>query len=319
MSTTPTTTERPARAPYTVLGGARRDRVRRYTSSLAFVVLARGDRLFRAELLRDLASRRLGEILWIEGHEPSADLETLAHDFPDVRFILLKASCSTGERVSIGIAEAAAPLVFVLWSDTRLGVVAPELPALLEKSAALCTVPAARNARHESIPTWQSPQWKRRRLAIAYHVPRRDGERTLFPFDYCGIYNREKYAQSGGYDPAVGSPYWQKLDFGMRSVLWGERVEGSTGLTLSYTGTPPEDDATPDAGYKLFWLKNAAVRVTADSGHLPAWRALEYVLRSGSGPLVALREFRQVRAWVRTHRYRFRRDARDTVEHWERS
>jgi len=291
--------------------------VRRYPFPLTLLVLGRGDRLFRSELLKDLEKRNIGEVLWVEGHEPSADVESLAHDFPGVRFLLLKAPCTMGERVNIGIGEAGAPLVLALWSDTRLSAVPHPLLAALEKSPVTCTVPTARNARREPIPSWQSPLGRRRRFTLSFHAPRRSGERTLYPYDFCGIYNREKFAQSGGYDPGIASPYWQKLDFGFRTILWGERLEGSTDYSLTYTGAPPEEDTTPDAGYKLFWLKNVAVRIRRDAGVLPALRAFEYMARSDTGPLDAMREFRAVRAWVRTHRYRFRRDARDIVERWE--
>jgi hypothetical protein len=291
--------------------------VRRYPFPLTLLVLGRGDRLFRPDLLRDLESRGLGEILWVEGHEPSADVETLTHEFPGVRFLLLKSPCTMGERINIGVEEAGAPLVLAFWSDARISDLPGSLLGALDKSPVLCSVPAARNTRRDPIPSWQSPLLRRRRLTVAFRLPRRSGERILYPFDYCGIYNREKFAQSGGYDPAIANPYWQKLDFGFRSILWGEKVEGSTAFTVTYTGTPPEEDTTPDAGYKLFWLKNVAVRIRRDAGVLPPWRAIEYMSGSDTGPLGALREFRSVRVWVRKHRYRFRRDAREVVERWE--
>ena len=65
MSTTRTTSDRGGRTPYTVVGGGRRDRVRRYPYALTLLVLSRGDRLFRSDFLRDLEDRpgggRLGE------------------------------------------------------------------------------------------------------------------------------------------------------------------------------------------------------------------------------------------------------------------
>ena len=138
----------------------------------------------------------------------------------------------------------------------------------------LCTVPVARNARKEPIPTWQAPLWKKRRFSLSWHVPRVEGERVLYPFDYCGLYNRLKFSQTGGYDPAITNPYWQKLDFGLRCFLWGERLHGTIRLGLTYTGAPPQEDATPDEGYKKVWLKNLAVRTRREMGVLPAWRAL---------------------------------------------
>ncbi len=303
--------------PYTVLGGPRWDRVRRYPFPLTLLVLSRGDRLFRSEILRGLMDREAGEILWLEGSEPSTEMETLAHDFPDVRFLLFKGSGTIGERVNIGITEARSPSVLVLWSDTRL----TELPAGVQRgfedSGVICWVPLARNIRSEAIPSWQSPQWKRRKLSLAFRVPQRTVEPTLYPFDYCGLYNREKFSQSGGYDPAIANPYWQKLDFGLRCFLWGERIRGNRDIALTYTGSPPEEDTTPDEGYKRFWLKNLAVRRRREMGFIPLSSVLEYMTHSDTGPLYAIKEFREVRGWVQTHRFRFRREPRDLQQEWE--
>jgi len=299
------------------MGGARGDRVRRYPYRVTLLVLSRGDRLFRPELLRDLQGRGFGEVLWIESEKPSPEVETLSHDFPEVRFLLLKAPSTIGERVNIGIAEARAPLVLVHWSDTRLTGFLPRAIDTIEKSEILCSVPVSLTPQQEPFPSWQAPHWRRGRLLVTFHAPRRDGESVLFPFDFCGVYNRQKFSQSGGFDPAVANPYWQKLDFGMRCFLWGERIQGTTGISLMYTGAPPEEDATPDEGYKQFWLKNIAVRVRNEMGFLPGWRALEYMARSDTGPLSAVQEFRAVRSWVRTHRFRFRRESRDLIARWE--
>jgi hypothetical protein len=317
MSTTPSTSETAAGLPYTVLGGPRRDRVRRYSQPLTFLVLGRGDRLFRSELLRDLLDRRAGEILWVEGPEPSADLETLSREFPEVRFLLVKAPCTAGERVNLGMGESRAPMVMVLWSDTRISRFTETFVDAVERSGALCGVPVARTAHEDVIPSWQSPTGRKRRFAVSFRAPSRDAEPTLFPFDYCGLYNRLRFSQSGGYDAALRNPYWQKLDFGFRCFLWGERVQGTTGLTLTYTNAPADENATPDASYKLFWLKCLAVRARGELGYLPFRRLPEYLLRSDTGPVAAVSEFRAARAWVRTHRFRFRRDPRDLLERWE--
>jgi len=326
MSTTRTTSDGPehgsapgasSRVPYTVIGGPRWDRVRKYPYNITLLVLSRGDRLFRADLLSDLLSQERGEVVWVEGHEPSADVESLARDHPDVRFLLLKAPTTAGERINIGMAEARSPFVLCFWSDMRPARLAAGQMESLEKSAAVCTVPLSRNARLHAIPTWQSPVWKRRRLSVAYRIPRNDGEVTLFPFDFCGIYNTERFLRTGGFDPSLSNPYWQKLDFGFRCFLWGERMVGTTQLALTYTTAPPTDDSTPDQSYKLFFLKNMAVRLRREMGTLPAWFILDYLVHSDASPLYSLREFRAVRDWVRIHRFRFRRDPRELIQRWE--
>ena len=219
----------PARVPYTVIGGPRWDRIRKYPFSLTLLVLSRGDRLFRSDLLRDLLARRAGEVLWVEGHEPSADVETLAKEFPDVRFLLINGPTTPGESLNIGMAEARAPLVLCFWSDMRVDRLPPGVGETLEKSGALCTVPLLKNSRLQTIPSWQSPAWKKRRLSLAFRIPRREAENTIFPFDYCGVYNTEKFLRSGGFDASIPNPYWQKLDFGFRCFLWGKRCPDPRG------------------------------------------------------------------------------------------
>ena len=90
----------------------------------------------------------------------------------------------------------------------------------------LCTVPVARDARKEPIPTWQAPLWKKRRFSLAYHVPRIDGERILFPFDYCGLYNRLKFAQTGGYDAGHRQPVLAEARFRAALLPLGRAAPG---------------------------------------------------------------------------------------------
>jgi len=284
---------------------------------MTFLVLSRGDRLFRGEILADLLTRELGEVVWVEGHEPSADVETLSRDHPEVRFLLMKEPTTAGERINIGIGEARSPFVLCFWSDMRLAKVPRELPESLEKSDAVCTVPMSRNSRLQPIPSWQSPVWKKRRLSIAFRLPRRDGEITLFPFDFSGIYNTERFLRTGGFDRSITNPYWQKLDFGFRCFLWGERMVGTTQVSLTYTAAPPSDDSTPDQSYKLFFLKNMAVRMRREMGILPVWLIMDYIIHSDASPLYSVREFTAVRDWVRTHKFRFRREPRDLIQRWE--
>lgn len=324
MNTTRTTSDpsrvqQDAATPYTVVGGPRWDRIRKYPFRLTVLVMARGDRLFRSELLRDLASRDIGEVIWVEGAVPSSDVDSLSRDFPDVRFLLVKAPCTIGERINIAVAEARAPLVLCLWSDTRVSAFPLAVLESLAKSAAACALPVLRNAQGEPIPSWQSPAGRIRRFAPRFRTPSEEGENCLFPFDYCGLYAREKFSQLGGFDPRISNPYWQKLDFGLRCWLWGERIVGTKRMTVVYTGAPPSDDTTPDEGYKTFFLKSLAVRIRKEMGVLPWWGLVEYMMRSDTGPLYAIKEFRAARSWVRTHKFRFRREPREIVERWEAS
>ncbi|HEY9595692.1 MAG TPA: hypothetical protein VHE79_14530, partial [Spirochaetia bacterium] len=64
-------------------------------------------------------------------------------------------------------------------------------------------------------------------------------------------------------------------------------------------------------------LKNLAVRRRREMGFIPLSSVLEYMTHSDTGPLYAIKEFREVRGWVQTHRFRFRREPRDLQQEWE--
>jgi hypothetical protein len=157
---------------------------------------------------------------------------------------------------------------------------------------------------------------KKGKLSLHYRPPSREGEKVLFPFDFCGIYDKERFAQVGGFDADIDNPYWQKLDFGFRCHLWGEKIIGTMRCTLFSPNPFDAEDATPDEYYRAFYLKNLAVRLRREMGVLPLGKMFEYVIHSGIGPVYAVREFHRVRDWVSLNRFRFRRDPRELIEKW---
>ena len=99
--------------------------------------------------------------------------------------------------------------------------------------------------------------------------------------------------------------------------MWGDRIKCDTTFRMSYLADAPAEDATRDDSYKLFFLKNLAIRYGGDSGYIPRGRFLSYLIKSGGDIFSAMREFRNVRKWVEINRYRFNYDARSIVELWE--
>ncbi len=303
------------RTPYTVIGGERRDRVRKYPFPLSVLILSRGGRLFMGRLLERISTLGIGETLWIEGPADSRDLASLSRDFPRVRFLTLQARTSRGAMVNIGMAESRAPAVLCMWSDMGIGGISHDLGEYAAKSGAVCLLPMIRTRDRTTAPTLQSPVMQKKRLGLRFRTPRTEGERSLFPFDYCGIYNTELFMRMGGFDPDIPNPYWQKMDFGFRCGLWGERISATLKCTLTAEDAEAEN-ATPDESYRAFFLKNLAVAFRREMGLLPRSRFPEYALRAGTGLPAALQEFKAVREWVRENRSRFRMDSARLLEKW---
>jgi hypothetical protein len=182
----------------------------------------------------------------------------------------------------------------------------------------LCQAPSLFERGGEQVPAAASPAFNRSSLKVLSLAPSKDGMKSLYPFDYAGIYSREKFVLTGGFDSMFPSPYWQKLDFGFRSWLWGEEIRVAQALKVSYADAPTTEDETTDECYKWFWLKNLAPSFRGDSGAISPSRIWSYLRSRGWMPS-AFGEFRAAREWVRTNRYRFRTDAASLVDLWDES
>ncbi len=317
MSTIPTTLDdRPV--PYTVVGG-QKSRTCPEGLPVSVVLLNRGSRLYRARLLADLERIGFDSILSIEAGPETPDVESLSGRFPQVRFLFLKEEVTTGEKVNLGIRESCGPFVFVLWNDQKLSTAAlsSRFFERLSEQDFLCTAPFLSSAEGEPVPTLLAPAFEGAGLRILSLTPQKDGDKTLFPFDGCGIYSRERFVRLGGYDGTLPDPWWQKMDFGFRAWLWGEEIRMAQALRMGYEGSLPTEDTTPGPSYGRFHLKNLAVRVREDGGMLPLGAFPAYLFRASRDPFRAAGEFRAAREWVRINRYRFRWDARSVVDLWE--
>jgi hypothetical protein len=282
-------------------------------------VLNREGRLHREEFLREYHDRGPAEMVYVSGPEVAWDIEARSRQFPDVRFMLLKQQAPVGEWINLAMQETRAPLVMVLWSNIRFAVEAftPELLQSLAAEQAVCVVPRMQTERGDAVPTVHMPVFIRRRPRIIPLPEVHDRMMCLYPYDYCGVYARERFLRIGGFDPQVANPYWQKLDFGFRCFLWGERIVLRTPLLFTHFGQLATEDTTRDASYKLTYLKNLAVSVRLEGGVLPWRRFAAYLLGSDTGPIASWREFDAARRWVEANRVRFRREARTLSDLWE--
>ena len=320
---------------YTAVGGTDR----RASTGLSAVVLNRSGRYPRYGLFEELGKAGFDYVISMEGANTRYDLEELSADFPFVRFILLKENVSPGEEINLAAAELSGPLFFVLWNDLKIlrggGAerMAERLSAVNQPGQdndnpckRLCTVPLIQDGRSETVPTLIAPALvpegksggiARSVIRTIPFIPRREGFRSLYPFDGIGIYDRERFIRLGGFDPAIRNFYWQLMDFGFRSFLWGEEIAFTQLVKLSYEGVLPEEDSTPGDGYLRFFLKNMAPVFRGDYAHIPLRRFPAYCGKRGGVFFGAWEEFSAARSWVKTNRYRFTSDARTIAERWE--
>ncbi len=306
------------KVPHTIVGGTikKSDEDR---SPFTVILLNRGGRYYRSAVFQNLENAGFNSIISIEMSSEPYDIENLSIRFPSVKFLVPLEKVTVGEMINTGIAETDSPFVFVVWNDIRVSAssITARLVERLSGENAFCIAPVLTSQKLESMPVQMVPAINRHSFQVEPMPCFRDNSPTIYPFDFTGIYNREKFIQLGGFDYTITNPYWQNLDFGFRSHLWGEQILISSTFRLMYDGEVPSEDITPDSSYIRFYLKNLAPVFRRDEAFLPFSRFFSYAGKSGTNLFEAWNYFRQVRTWIRVNKFRFVQDAEKITEIWE--
>ncbi|MDR2047841.1 MAG: hypothetical protein LBP69_00150 [Treponema sp.] len=319
MSTTPTTFNRSSMPSYTAVGGTERAA----STGLSAVLLNRGGRYPRRTFFQELEKAGFDYIVSMEGTQERYDIEELSGRFPFVRFIFTKENIGPGEAINLAASELSGPLFFVLWNDQKLfnGGGAARIAELFlgetDSARRLCVVPVIQTSNFENLHTLIAPFYDRGRIGALPAAPGYEGQPSLYPYDWAGIYDREKFIRLGGFDKAILSPYWQLMDFGFRAYLWGETIRSTGNVHLIFDGDAGPEDSTIDASYRLFYLKNLAPVFRGDYAHIPLRRFPGYLAKAGWDLLGAWNEFAKERRWVEENRNRFICDARTVTDLWQ--
>jgi len=306
------------KVPHTIVGGTVK-KSDEDQSPFTVILLNRGGRYYRSTVFQNLENSGFTSIISIEMSTEPYDIENLSIRFPSVKFLVPLEKVTIGEMINTGIAETVSPYIFVVWNDIKISnlTIPPRLISRFSEDPVLCTVPTLTSQKMEALPIQMIPALSKRRFQVDPMPSYKDGTPTIYPFDFTGIYNREKFIQLGGFDYTISNPYWQNLDFGFRAHLWGEKILISSGFRLSYDGEVPSEDITTDSSYIRFYLKNLAPSFRKDQAVLPISRFFSWALRSGTNIFDAWTYFAMVRKWVAVNKYRFMQDAQGITGKWE--
>lgn len=302
---------------YTVIGGVRG--ASGGDLPVSVLLLNRGPRLYRAALLQDLVKAGFQSIVSVEDEAETPELESLAMKFPQTRFVRLKDPANFGARINVGMRESSAPYVMVMWNDMRLSssTLSSRFFDKVVDSNLACLAPSLFGSDGSQVPVCAHPAKAGKAFKVIHLPPASDGDKSLYPFDFAGVYSRAKFSSLGGFDWTIANPYWQALDFGLRIWLWGEWIACSQALKLRYEAEPVAYDVTPDADYGRFWLKCLAPIHKGDSASLPWGAFARYLVKSRSAPGKAIDRFKAARAWILACSFRFKQDAARLVDLWD--
>ncbi|UTC63677.1 hypothetical protein E4O00_06850 [Treponema sp. OMZ 788] len=303
--------------PYTVLGKSSGD----VKTAVSVVVLNRGARYYLSSLFQNLIDLGLSSIVFVDSSPRGFELESLSSQFPEVKFLIPLENVTVGEMINLGISETSSDYVMVFWNDMVLSSSAlPEnLTDILNQSDVVCLAPVLIDEKNSLIPVQIVPSVTHRDFSTEQFFCRKDLTHTIYMYDFVGIYNREKFIDIGGFDYTIENPYWQNLDFGFRTHLWGMEILISNLYKMKYAGAPPLEDISADNSYINFYLKNLAPLVGKKGGCLPWYLFFSYAVRSGLNPFLAYKHFKAVQDWVHINKYRFVQSPQDLIYKWEPS
>ncbi len=307
----------------TVLGGENTD-TESYSLDAkipcSVVLLNRGSSHYRQQNIDNLQKVGFLEIVSVESSSLSYNLEDFALRHPLVKFIIPQEKLSVGDMINIGIAECKYSHVLVLWNDIFL---TPNLisSAVFDKifdDETLCVCPLLHSSSMQILPTEMIPSIEKTRFTVTPAAPRTDKAPTVYPFDFIGLYNRQRFMQLGGFDYTITNPYWQNMDFSLRAWLWGEKIHVATSFKLKYEDESPLENITADITQLRFYLKNCSSVYRFDYSYIPKSRFFSFWRIFPGTPFEALKVFIDARKWVHTNRYRFKTDIGTLIETWNR-
>ncbi|MBP5251245.1 MAG: hypothetical protein J6Z17_02410 [Treponema sp.] len=288
------------------------------TMPVTCIVLNRTPALLRQRTFESLVKCGFEKIISIGKNSGSFGTETLSRKFPQVNFITVLEEVTSGDMLNIAVSETSSPYVLILPQELTAGKISfnAQMAERFIQKKQFCIVPHLYTSSLQGLPVSFSPASQKSVFTVNSATSSADSSPTLYAADYAGFYDRDRFIHLGGFDYTITSDYWQKLDFFMRSWLWGEKTSVSSAFEFSYADEIPQDDRTSNLSYLRFYLKNLAPVFRVDHGYIPKHSFIRFKFRSGCGLSEALRQFKDARRWTEENQYRFKTDAASLIQNW---
>lgn len=155
--------------------------------------------------------------------EEQGRIKELIKRFPSVTFILFKLPASLGMMGNVLANECYSTFFYLTRSDLRHQVDDFEgaIEILNRSDKPSVVTPILTNRIKEKIPSIQIPLVRSNLIDPISFFPKEELSATLYPFLGVGLYERALFQRLRGFDEEIESDYWQTLDFGVRSWLYG--------------------------------------------------------------------------------------------------
>ena len=300
----------------TVLGGMQPSPDSKLPVSV--IMLNYGGSHLRVQTIENLLGCGFRSVVWIEPTPDSFNIEDISRRYPSIKFVIPLEKATDGELINACVSEIDSEYFLVLRDTLRIpqGILLQNLAENLTKDKKYCIVPRLINADGQGISVTVLPEAKKGRFLLTPSQCVSDGLPTLYPPDFIGLYNREKFIQLGGYDYTITAPYWQNADLSLRAWLWGEKIALSTSFLISYEQEKTVEDTTRNYSYIRFYLKNILPSFKDDHGVIKPMTFFNFKVHSSCGFFESLSLFKSAQKWVEMNKYRFKMDVQQLIENW---
>lgn len=299
-----------------VLGGIKGERESNLDVSI-ILLNTHGSHL-KMQVFEEFAKCGFKSVVSVEPDSGNFSLEEISRKYPFVKFIMPLEKINIGQMINSAVKEIDSEYFFVIKDCFYIqqGFITKALVENMMERKKYCVVPRLVNMEKEGIPQIKVPSAKKSRFVVESRTMVSDGMKTLYPVDFTGLYNTQKFLQLGGFDYTIDSPYWQNLDLGLRAWLWGEETVLTTNFQLSYIDEITPENKTPNLDSLRCFLKNELPKFKNDHGYASRWAFWWFLYNSSCGFMEALRQFNDAFKWIYTNRYRYQKDLKMLIEEW---
>ncbi len=282
------------------------------------ILLNRSGSHLKTQIFDSLIQCGFRSVVSVEPDSESFNIEEISRRYPSVKFIIPREASSEGSLINACISEFDSKYFIVLRDCFNIpkGFLTKNLAENILKGNNFCVVPRLVDKDGISIIVNFIPEAHKGKFLIKPEQSVLDGMATLYPFDFVGIYNREKFINLGGFDYTISSSYWQNVDLALRAWLWGEKISITTKFHISYTEDVPLEKSAPDMSYIRFYLKNVLPEFRDDHGAVSRFSFPGFYFKSKCGIFEALSQFNEAFQWVKKNQFRFKKDMQYLIENW---
>lgn len=161
--------------------------------------------------------------IYFIGEESQYDYELLSSKYPKINYIMFKEVVPFAVMANTFANECRTTYFLLSRSDVIFEKLSLEkaidLFKLEVKSS--CVVPSFKNKIDELLPTLFVPYLNKESVEVLSFLPTDQINQSLYPFFGVGLYERALFQRLRGFDQQIEGFWWQLLDFGIKSWLYG--------------------------------------------------------------------------------------------------